>query len=93
MSKVFQCDRCKRIFKTRVLVNGEPYIVRKNSDNLGDNLIDLCPECYDSLLAWLKADDECKCLTCKFRYTSPSEKPCKVCTHRWNDKYEGVEND
>jgi methionyl-tRNA synthetase len=96
MSKVYQCDKCGRIFEPRVLQNGEPYITRKvaNKGRVNNSDIDLCPECYDSLLAWLKTDDdEYKCSTCKFRYTSPSEIPCKVCSCCWSDKYEKVENE
>ena len=51
MSKVYQCDKCKRIFEPRVLQNGEPYIARK-----GKTDIDLCPECYDYLLKWLNKE-------------------------------------
>lgn len=89
MAKVYQCDRCKRIFEPRVLGYGEPYIARKNQNSD----IDLCPECYDSLLAWLKTDDDCFCLTCKYRDTPTTKEPCKVCSHCWNDNYEGAEDE
>lgn len=49
MSKVYQCDRCKKIFEPRRLKDGEPYIARMKRINL-----DLCPECYDGLLKWLR---------------------------------------
>jgi len=51
MSKVYQCDKCGRIFEPRVLQNGEPYIARKGKADL-----DLCPECYGYLMDFLKDD-------------------------------------
>ena len=88
MSKVYQCDRCKRIFEPRVLQNGETYIARKNKSDL-----DLCPECYDSLIAWFKHDDdECKCGSCKFNGTPITEIPCKECSQCWSDNYEPKED-
>lgn len=91
MSKVYQCDKCKRIFEPRVLQNGEPYIAlaRCNRD------FDLCPECYDYLLKWLKTDDldECKCSTCKYMGVSTTRKPCKECCHAWDDMYEEVDGE
>ena len=87
MSKVYQCDKCGRIFEPRVLQNGEPYITSKGRGDL-----DLCPECYDSLMAWLKHDDdECKCDTCK--NLSLDKNVCKECSRYWNDEYEEAEND
>ena len=88
MSKVYQCDKCGRIFDPRVLQNGEPYIARKGRTDL-----DLCSECYDYLLKWLKTDDldENKCSTCKYRGVSPTRKPCKECCHAWDDMYEKEE--
>ena len=92
MAKVYQCDRCKSIFEPRVLDNGEPYITRKvaNKGRVNNSDIDLCPECYDSLLAWLKTDDD-KCLTCKHGKALPNELPCKECCHCWKDLYEEAE--
>lgn len=48
--KVYQCDRCKKIYEPRRLVNGEPYITHKG--NCGD--FDLCPECMKALIDWMK---------------------------------------
>ena len=89
MTKVYQCDRCKRIFEPRYLNMGEPYIARKNKNDL-----DLCPECYDSLMVWLKEEDEeVKCLSCKFKNNPDTKEPCKFCSHCWQDLYEEAEND
>lgn len=59
MTKVYQCDRCKAIFEPRVLTKGEPYITHKGN-GVGD--VDLCPNCYDDLIQWLRefkeADDD-----------------------------------
>ena len=84
MSKVYQCDKCKRIFEPRVLQNGEPYITRKGKADL-----DLCPECYGYLMDFLKRDiDDCKCSTCKYKSVSITRKPCEECCHAWDDMYE-----
>ena len=45
MSRVYQCDKCKRIFEPRMLKGGEPYIARKGRTDL-----DLCPKCYELLM-------------------------------------------
>lgn len=88
MSKVYQCDKCKRIFEPRVLQNGEPYIARKGKSDL-----DLCPECYDYLVRWLNTDDtdDNKCSTCKYAALSTTDKPCKICCNAWNDMYKEAE--
>lgn len=85
MSKVYQCDKCGRIFEPRLLQNGEPYIARKGKADL-----DLCPECYGYLMDFLKEDiDEYKCATCKFKGCSKTtEMPCRECCHTWDDMYE-----
>lgn len=89
MSKVYQCDKCGRIFEPRVLRNGETYIARK-----GEAALDLCPECYGYLLDFLKEDiDECKCSTCKYMGVSTTGKPCRECCHAWGDMYEEVKKD
>ena len=89
MSRVYQCDKCKRIFEPRVLQNGEPYIARKGKTDL-----DLCPECYGYLIDFLKEDiDECKCSTCKYKGVSTTRNPCKECCHAWDDMYEEAEDE
>lgn len=54
MSKVYRCDRCKKIFEPRVLSKGEPYIARKCC--MVD--IDLCPNCHELLKDFLSNYDE-----------------------------------
>lgn len=89
MSKVYQCDKCGRIFEPRVLHNGEPYITRKGY--YPD--FDLCPECYGYFMDFLKHDiDEYKCNTCKHRGVSIKRKPCKECCNAWDDMYEEAED-
>lgn len=89
MSKVYQCDKCGRIFEPRVLLCGEPYIARKNRGDL-----DLCPECYGYLKDFLKEDiDECKCNTCKHASSSIKRNPCKECCYAWGDKYEKADEE
>ena len=73
MSRVYQCDKCKRIFEPRMLKGGEPYIARKGRTDL-----DLCPKCYELLMDFLKdydteAEDRVKQV--KIVY-------CKKCVHR-----------
>lgn len=53
MTKVYQCDRCKKIFEPRILQIGEPYIARKRNPD-----IDLCPECYAGLMNFLNFYEE-----------------------------------
>ena len=48
MTKVYQCDRCKKIFEPRILQTGEPYITRKGRSDLY-----LCPNCYILFIKWL----------------------------------------
>lgn len=93
MSKVYQCDKCGRVFEPRRLQNGEPYITRKGKADL-----DLCPECYGYFMDFLKEDivDErtsSTCNTCKHRAKYLTEKPCKECCHAWRDMYEEAENE
>lgn len=84
MSKVYQCDKCGRIFEPRVLQNGEPYIARKGKSDL-----DLCPECYGYLMDFLKEDiDECKCVTCRFKGHKSTEEPCRSCCYSHDSCYE-----
>lgn len=52
--KVYQCDRCEKIFEPRVLRNGEPYITHKGSPVD----VDLCPTCYEKLIKWLRGGKE-----------------------------------
>lgn len=41
--RVYQCDRCKKIFEPYVLPRGAKYITRK-----GERDIDLCEDCMKS---------------------------------------------
>lgn len=85
MSKVNQCDRCKTIFEPEVAKNGELHITRSG----WDGEIDLCPECYEYLLKFLKKDiDEYKCATCKFKAKKSTDDPCRTCCYSWDSNYE-----
>ena len=45
--KVYQCDRCKKIFEPCVLPHGCKYITRKDGRD-----IDLCENCMKSFNEW-----------------------------------------
>lgn len=45
--KVYQCDRCKKIFEPCVLPNGCKYITRK-----GGRDVDLCDDCMKAFDKW-----------------------------------------
>lgn len=52
MSAAKKCDRCKEFYDP---FNPGRYIVEGNK-LLGDKIVDLCPNCADTLKKWLKGD-------------------------------------
>ena len=88
MSKVYQCDRCKTIFEPRVLKSGELFIARKGMADL-----DLCPTCYEALIAFKKNEIENKCTTCRFKAYKSTALPCKDCCYSHDSCYEQEETE
>lgn len=88
MSKVYQCDRCKIIFKPRTLKNGDLYIARINGANL-----DLCPTCYEALIEFKNNKVENKCATCRFKAYKSTALPCKECCYSHDSCYEQEDNE
>ena len=52
MSAAKKCDRCKEFYEP---FNPGRYIV-EGSKGAGDKIVDLCPNCADTLKKWLKGD-------------------------------------
>lgn len=52
MSEAKKCDRCKEFYEP---FNPGRYIV-EGSKGLGDKIVDLCPNCTDTLKKWLIGD-------------------------------------
>ena len=84
MSKVFQCDRCKAIFESRMLHTGEPFIAYRGMIKE----IDLCPTCHKMLIDFLNNETEDKCVTCKFYDNGDALFPCGGCVDKdmWERK-------
>lgn len=62
MAKALKCDRCGKFFERKDMEekygNDErAYYIRTSFFDVPNSGIDLCPECYGKLKAWMEANE------------------------------------
>lgn len=54
MAKAYLCDRCQSYYEKKVDTENKLFLRRKSTHS--NQLVDLCPECYESLNEWYKQE-------------------------------------
>jgi len=57
MAKAYLCDRCKNFYNKSANSTEQKLFLRKKATH-SNLLIDLCPDCYESLCEWYKKPAE-----------------------------------
>lgn len=57
MAKAYLCDRCKNFYNKSANSAEQKLFLRKKATH-SNLLIDLCPDCYESLRKWYKGPAE-----------------------------------